>query len=120
MNIDNLVETYVQLRDAKDDLKKQHSEALKPYDEGMDIIEGKLLSEMQRTGADSFKTKHGTAYKTAWTTARVADWSAVLDYAITNERFDLFERRVNKTVVAEIGEVPGVAVDTGIKVNIRR
>lgn len=120
MDIEDLVRTYVGLRDRKDELKKQHAAELAPLDEGMDQLEGLLLQEMKKANVDSFKTKAGTAYQSKWTRASVQDWSLVLDYAITNQRFDLFERRVNKSIVEEIGTVPGVAVDAGIKVNIRR
>ena len=45
---------------------------------------------------------------------------AVLDWAVANERWDLFERRVAKSVVEEIGAVPGVEIERGVRVNVRR
>jgi hypothetical protein len=118
--VEDFVDRYVRLRDKKADLKKRHAEELAPLDEAMSRIEGLLMGQLNTVGADSIRTPHGTVYKQSWSSARVADWQQVLDYAIEHERLDLFERRVSKTVVDEIGHVPGVEVDRGVKVNIRR
>ena len=44
----------------------------------------------------------------------------MLDFAVENGRFDLFERRVAKSVVEEIGNVPGIEIERGVRVNVRR
>lgn len=120
MNTEELVAAYVEMRDAKDALKREQADALKPFDSMLDRLEGELLRALVAAGGESIKTPAGTAYKSRWTKARVADWSAVVDYAVQNQRFDLFERRVSKAIVEEIGQVPGVEVDSGISVNVRR
>lgn len=50
----------------------------------------------------------------------MTDWQAVLDWAVANERWDLFQRRVAQSVVEEIGAVPGVEIERGVRVNVRR
>ena len=120
MNTEELIESYVKLRDAKADLVKEQREALKPYDDGLETLEGLLMQALEAAGADSLKTKAGTVYRSTWTSARVDDWAATLDYILDSERYDLLERRVAKTVVEEIGTVPGVSVEKGVRVNVRR
>jgi hypothetical protein len=120
MNANGLVEKYVALRDRKKEMQERHKEELKPFEAAMESLENLLMKQLNESGADSLKTPSGTCYKQKWTAARVADWQKVLDYAMENGRLDLFERRVNKSVVEEIGAVPGVEMDFGIKVNIRR
>ena len=120
MTPEELIKKYVALRDRKAEVAARHKEELAPFATAMDAIEVKLMTVLQQQSATSLKTAAGTAYKQGWTSARVQDWQAVLDYAVENERFDLFERRVSKAVVEEIGTVPGVDVERGFKVNIRR
>lgn len=119
-DINDYVATYVKLRDEIKEIEKRHKEELRPYREGLETIEGLLMKALHEAGADSMKTPSGTAYKQAWSSAKVQDWQRVLDYAVENERFDLFERRVSKAVAEEIGEVPGLVFERGVKVNVRR
>lgn len=114
------VETYIKLRDQIKELEKKHKEELKPYREGLETIEGLLAQALYDNGADSMKTSAGTFYKSHWSRPQVQDWEKVLDYIVENERYDLFERRISKAVAEEIGEVPGVVFERGVKINVRR
>ena len=120
MKMDDVVAKYVSLRDKKKETVERHKTELKPFDDALDALEGIMGKHLNEVGADSIKTPHGTFYRQTRVTARVADWAKVLDFAVENERYDLFERRVNKAVVEEIGAVPGVEVDTMVVVNVRR
>lgn len=120
MTTEDIVAAYVALRDKIAADKKAMEEALKPLQDGLESLEGLLLKELEKAGADSIKTKAGTAYKASWSSARVVDWSQTLDFIRESERFDLLERRVSKAVVEELGDVPGVAVERGTRVNVRR
>lgn len=120
MDIDKLVDTYVRLRDKARDMEDAHKAAVAPIKEGMARLEGLLMARLSDAGADSVKTPHGTAYKTTWTKASVRDFGELVAYVKEHDRFDLFPRSVNKTIVLEIGEVPGVEIDRGVTVNVRR
>lgn len=120
MDIDQIVEKYVELRDAKAEIAERHKAELAPYAQMLDKLEGILLGELDKAGLQSAKTPHGTAYKSVTTSAKVIDWDKTLDFIVEQERFDLIQRRVNKDVVEEIGEVPGVAIEKILKVNVRR
>lgn len=122
--MEEIVGLYVRARDRIKEIEKvrkaELDEELAPWREAMDKAEGMMMTMLNTSGADSMKTSQGTAYKSPWTKAVVRDWQQVLDYAVENERFDLFERRVAKTVVEEIGSVPGVEIERGVRVNVRR
>lgn len=118
--VERLIEAYVTLREQKKALSDRHKQELEPFDMKMERIEMALQKKLHDVGVDSFKTKAGTAYTSTTVSAKVADWEKVLDFAVENERFDLFERRVNKTVVQEIGAVPGVEIEMIKSVNIRK
>ncbi len=120
MNIDYLIALYVRKRDRLDELAAEHKARTAEIMEEMQLIEAGLQKLMEDQGVRQFKSAHGTAYQQAWTKASVADWEEALGYIRSNERWDLLTRAVNKTVALEIGEVPGVAVTRGIKVNVRR
>ena len=120
MRAEDLIATYVSLRDRIAEIKKDQAAHLKPFTDGLADLEGLLGEKLEETGADSLKTKAGTVFKSSWSSAKVTDWAEVLDYAIEHERFDLFERRVSKTIVEEIGAVPGVTVERGTRVSVRR
>lgn len=114
------IDAYVKLRDKRDALKKQQAEALRVYDDKLEEIERRLMQVMHDAGTESLKTKYGTAFMASWTSAKVEDWEKVLDFATEHGRFDLFERRVAKSVVEELGTVPGVTVERGLRLNVRR
>jgi hypothetical protein len=71
--IDEVVESYVAIRDVKRTMEKEHEEALKPIQEKLDKIETYLLGRMQEDGVENYKTKSGTAYKSVKTSCQMAD-----------------------------------------------
>jgi NADP-dependent 3-hydroxy acid dehydrogenase YdfG len=118
--MEELVGLYVSTRDKIKAIEAEHKEQLAPYRQGLDDVERLIMTMLNAAGADSMKTAAGTAYKAPWTKASIQDWQKVIDYAVENGRFDLFERRVAKTVVEEIGDVPGIEIERGVRVNVRR
>lgn len=125
MDIDRIVEKYVQVRDKKNEIKKRHAEELAPYDAALDTIEGKLLMALNVLNADSFKTKHGTAFKSIRSSVAIKDFTVALDYIIENGLYHMLEKRLSKTAVEEFVEsqgqnFPGTSINRETIVNIRR
>jgi len=123
--IRQLVELYVQLREKKTVLKKAFEARSKPLNESMRDIEAKVLEHMNSLGAESFKTKAGTAYKSTRTSASLADRDAFWDYVITNDMPELLELRAGKAACQEFleahGELPpGVSWREEQTVNFRK
>lgn len=119
-NVDQMVALYVRKRDQLEALETAHKEQVAGIKADMQLIEGALMKLMDEHGVRQFKGAHGTAFKKEWTRAKVADWDQTLSYIQTNNRWDLLNRAVNKTVALEIGEVPGVEVARGFEVQVRR
>lgn len=120
ITMDQLVDAYVTQRDRLDALRAEQKEREAPVRAKIEYLEAAMQKLLLAQGATNVKTPHGTAYLQKWTSATVRSFDDVLAYVREHERWDLLERRVNKTAVMEIGEVPGVEVQTGQKVNVRR
>jgi predicted secreted acid phosphatase len=126
VEIDNIVERYVKLRDRKAELKKAYEASVADIDQGMEKIENFLLKTLQEMGTEAFKTASGTAYVTTKTSATIKDWDEFRSFLSQQEDpYYFLDRRANKTAVEEYSkehnEVPSGINWTAIKaVNIRR
>lgn len=123
--IQQLVENYIKLRDAKADVVAKAKEKTQRIDAAMAKIEGTLLRHCDSMGIDSIKTPMGTAYKSSKSSATVADWDVVLQFIMENSLWSMLERRVSKDFVtqykAESGELPpGVNWSEITTINVRR
>jgi hypothetical protein len=120
-----LVQTYVLMRDRKEELKRERAEQDAPINDLMDKIEVKLLGLLKESGQDSAKTSSGTAYKSTQSRAKIADWNIFIDYIKKNDAWDLLTKAVAKDAVRarieDTGEiVPGIDLYSFETVGIRR
>lgn len=125
MTAEQVVATYIRLRDQKAELKAKQAEELKPYDEALFKIEQHMLNTLQSAGMESTRTASGTAYIMTRSSVSVADKSAFLDHVKANMDFDLLDIKANKTAVeaylANKQELPpGVNIRRDITVGFRR
>jgi hypothetical protein len=102
MNVEKMVETYIGLRDKRAVAKKEWEGVDKQYKMLLDKLEEKLKMALDEVGATSMKTEHGSFFKTYVTSAKVADFDALLDYIKQNDEWGLLERRVSKARVVEL------------------
>ncbi len=125
-NIDSLIDKYVELRDRKKALEEGHKKELAPYKQALEKLEAHFQEHMQEQGLNSLKSSHGTVYQSEVSNAKVHDFEAALNYVLENERYDLLERRINKSALQSIleegvsDEVPGVELTRAKKINVRR
>lgn len=124
-----LIDVYLQLRALKEQAKADYEETIEPITNRMEQIENTLSGELNRLGLKNLQTDKGTVYRTTWTKVNITDWDKVADYVVSNNRFDLLEKRLAKTVVLDtltqneeqgLPTIPGIAIETGLKVNIRK
>ena len=125
INADKIVDTYVQLRDKRDCIRREQQEALAPYNEAMSKLEDIMLTHLLALGADNIKTPHGTAYQAELVSAKVTDWDSTLQFIRAEELWHMLEKRVSKQAVAEFVQEtghlpPGVDIARTKTVNIRR
>lgn len=126
MKLSEAVTLYIQLRDKKAEMKSAFDASVAPINEKMDKLEAKLLDVFNKTGMDSIKTEHGTAYTAVRTTASVADREAFMDFVKANEEWSLIEVRAAKTAIEQFRDnndnelPPGINIRSERVVNIRR
>ena len=122
----DLISKYVELRDTKEAIEKEHKEQIKPYKEALQTIENMLLAEMQGGNITQIKCAGGTAFQKQWMSVKTVDRDALFRYVIGAERWELLTSAVSKDVVKEIIDEsggqppPGVDVEFGIEVQVRR
>jgi len=124
-NIGEIIRRYVELRDSLSEWKKKMDEEERARKTELEKIEVQILQKADELGVDSFKTEHGTAYKTTDEHFRIDNWEEFVDYVKKTDNFSLFQKRVTKTVAKEVytetGELPGgVGYFQEFKINIRR
>jgi phage host-nuclease inhibitor protein Gam len=126
MKLSEAVTLYIQLRDKKAEMKSAFEASVAPITEKMDKLEAKLLDVFNKTGMDSVKTEHGTAYTAVRTTASVADREAFMEFVKANEEWSLIEVRAAKTAIEQFRDnndnelPPGINIRSERVVNIRR
>lgn len=105
-NIKDLIKNYRDIRDDLDAARKTYNAFEKECKEQMLELETEMLVISADTGVDSFKTEHGTAFKTTKTYARLGAGDeckqAREQYAIETGDFGLFTSHVNKTHSKEL------------------
>lgn len=123
--IDTRVEQYIKLRDKIKEIETKHKEELKPYKDTLEKLNAVILAHLNLVGGESIRTSAGTAYITAKKSASLADPQAFMEYVISNEAWDLLDRKANSTAVADYIEQhdappPGVNFTTTNVVGVRR
>lgn len=130
--MDDLIEKYIAMRDAKDKLRAAHKAKIAQLDAVMDRFEGVILEKFNEEKIQSLSTKSGTAYKQRQTSATVADWDGLLEFIQTNQMWQMLEHRVSKLAVEEFkqstvtSDTPGGTLPPGISwreeyvINVRR
>jgi hypothetical protein len=126
LNLANLIDKFVALRDKKRKLETEHEAMLKPYIQVMDEIAGELLKYMQENAVDHVATPGGTAYQTTKRSASIRDRQAFKQYVVEAGAFDMLDWKANATAVFKFIEEnngsppPGINPSSRTAVNVRR
>lgn len=125
MKIDDVIRTYVKLRDQKAAVEGEVKERVDQIKGKMAKLEAYLKEQMDAQGLTSFKSDHGTAFLTTTDFANVANWDEVLQFIKDNGAYDMLEKRVSKTAVRGYMDQhkkvpPGITYGTKLDVNIRK
>jgi hypothetical protein len=125
VDINKRVSQYVALRDQIKKLDDEHKEKMKPFKETLEKLNSVLLSHLININGDSVRTDAGTVYRTAKKSASLADPDAFMRFVISEEAWDLLDRKANVTAVADFIEEtdttpPGVNFSSTFVVGVRR
>lgn len=122
----SLLKLFIALRDRRAQRKAAYDEDDAGDKGKQNKIEVEFLRRFQERGIDNVAARDvGTAYKSTRASATVGDWDAFLEHVVSNEAWEMLERRVNKTAVEQFKSVdgdlpPGVNWSETQVVNFRR
>lgn len=105
VTIEQAIERYITVRDAKQTKQREHDALIAKYDEALGKIEEWLQQQMVAQGLRTSNTKAGTAFFTTKDQVRLTDFEALGAFIKETGQIELLERRVSKTAVkALMGE----------------
>lgn len=127
MNTEELVEAYINLRNAREKLLTQYETEDEKLKAEMALLEKSLLNICNSVNADSIKTAHGTVMRRLNERYFCQDWDNFYKYVLDNEAVQLLERRIHQTNFKEHlreheddGLPPGVNVMREFGVTVRK
>lgn len=127
MNTDQLVETFIALRNERDRMRNEWEEKDAVIKEDMTKLEQALLSICNEANATSIKTDKGTVIRKLNERFFCSDWDNFRDYVLEHQALELLERRIHqgnfKEFIAEReaeGLPPGVNVMREYGVTVRK
>lgn len=125
-SVEQLVSVFIKIRDARDAAKREWEEREADYNEQLDLIDQQLLEICKENGADSIKTKYGTAIRTVKSRYWTNDWESFYDFIYKQNEFGLLEKRIHQTHMKQFLEenpdlLPaGLNVDSQYTITVRR
>ena len=124
--IEKIVATYIKMRDTKDALYKEYTAKASEIEEQMAVLKHKLIEISKETGATSFSTPYGVAYRTVKSRYWTNDWDSFYSFMREHGRMELLEKRIHQTNMKEFLEnkpdvhPPGLNIDSEYEITIRR
>ena len=127
MNTDQLVETFITLRNERDRLRNEWEAKDSVVKDEMAKLEQALLSICNETNATSIKTDKGTVIRKLTERYFCTDWEHFRDYVLEHQALELLERRIHQGNFKEFiserqyeGLPPGVNVMREFGVTVRK
>ena len=125
-SVEQLVSVFIKIRDARDEARRAWEQQEADFNEQLDMIDQQLLEICKETGADSIKTKHGTAIRSVKSRYWTNDWESFYDFIYKQNEFNLLEKRIHQTHMKQFLEenpdlLPaGLNVDSQYTITVRR
>lgn len=111
MDVNKLVTAYVNIRDKRDELRREYNDADAGLSEKIEKIKGVLLALYKERGVESLRTAAGTATRMVKTRYSAPDWTAFVEFVKENDAIDLLEKRIAQTNFRQfVEENPDVVV----------
>lgn len=122
LTLEQMVDNYVKIRDAKDNAKKAFTLETGRMTAALVKLDGLILAALE--GAESIKTQYGTAYTKSRTSCSVKDREAFYKFALDTENLGAIDMKANAKAVRELMQdgvvVPGVNYSETLVVGVRR
>jgi len=126
VSTDKLIEAYVRIRDSRTEAKQVFESSDEEFAKQLKVLELELLNICKAQGADSIKTKAGTAIRTIKSKYCTGDWESMYAFIRKNHAFLLLEKRLHQTNMRQfLDENPdqkpaGLNIDSEYAVTVRR
>jgi hypothetical protein len=124
--IEQIVSTYIKLRDKRDMMYQEFKEKTAQIEEDMQTLKHKLVDISKETGVTSFSSPSGIAYRTVKNRYWTNDWGSFYQFMQEHGAMGLLEKRIHQTSMKEFlddnPEVhpPGLHVDSEYEITVRR
>lgn len=124
--VEKIVSAYIKIRDTKEKLYQEYKAQETILQEQMDTLKEKLIELSKETGATSFSTPSGIAYRTIKNRYWTNDWGNFYDFMRQHGAVELLEKRIHQANMKEFLEnnpethPPGLHVDQEYEITIRR
>lgn len=124
--IEKIVQAYIKIRDAKDILYQEYKSKSDELEEQMNLLKYKLIEISKETGATSFSTPHGVAYRTVKNRYWTNDWERFYAMMQEHNAMELLEKRIHQTNMKEFLDnhpdlhPPGLNIDSEYEITIQR
>ena len=126
VSIDKIVATYIKIRDAKEKLQQEFKRQETDLNEQLAVLKQQLLEISKATGATSFSTPNGTAYRTVKSRYWTNDWCSFYGFVREHGAMELLEKRIHQSNLREFLEnnpelhPPNLNVDSEYEITIKR
>ena len=126
ISIERLTATYIKIRDARTALAAKFKAEDGELQEQLEQVKRALLEYCDANGLESARTSAGMFYRTVKTRYWTSDWESVYKFVLDNNLPELFEKRLNQSVVKELIEedpdfaLPGLNSDSEYVITVRK
>jgi len=124
--IEKIVKAYIKIRDTKDQLYQEYKSKSDELEEQMSVLKFRLVEISKETGATSFSTPHGVAYRTVKNRYWTNNWEEFYKMMQEHDAMGLLEKRIHQTNMKEFLEnnpdlhPAGLHIDSEYEITIQR
>jgi hypothetical protein len=126
-NADELVEVYLNIRNARDQLRAEYEEQDGVLRGDMDKLEAQFLDICNTVGANSINTQHGTVIRSLKERYTCNDWDNFKKFIKEHDALDCLEKRIHagnlRILLKDLedeGLPPGVSVLRQYDISVRK
>ena len=127
MKLDDLVTTYLTIRNERNTLKNQWEIRDAELKTDLEQLEQAMLVACNAINADSIRTGSGTIIKSLKETYTCGDWDNFKQFVVENNALDLLQQRISQTNFKEFmstrqdeGLPPGISTMREVSITVRK
>jgi hypothetical protein len=95
--LEQLTATYIKIRDARSDLKRNYERADEELENQLKLIESEMLEICKAVDANSIKTDAGTVIRSVKSRYWTNDWDSMYRFIKEHDAYALLEKRLHQS-----------------------